>query len=76
MSRDRAWSAVSWVFGFTTFVGVTVIAQFLALEAYESWWASTDAAGQPIPSDTIEFIKWFVGGGVGLLAAKVVGDNV
>jgi hypothetical protein len=66
----------SWLVAFGTFVVVTMVAQLAALAALEAWWSSSDAAGQPIPSDTIEFTKWVVGAGVGLLAGKVVGDRV
>lgn len=73
---DRAWSFLSWLAGFTTFVVVTVIAQNVASELYQAWWDSTDAAGQPIPESTTQFIQWAVGGGIGLLAGKLVGDHV
>jgi hypothetical protein len=73
---DHVWSFFSWLAGFTTFVVVTVIAQYVATGLYQAWWDSSGAAGQPIPAGTTMFLQWAVGGGVGLLAAKFVGDHV
>jgi len=76
MSGDKAWSFVSWIAGFAVFVVATVVMQAIALSVLESWWGSSDAAGQPIPNDTVEFTKWVIGGGVGLLFGKLAGDAV
>lgn len=77
MSKDdHAWTFFSWLIGFATFVAVTVAAQYVARELYTTWWNSTDAVSQPIPDSATMFLDWVVGGGVGLLAAKFVGDHV
>lgn len=73
---DKAWTFASWLVGFSVFVIVAGLVQWGAVALYEAWWNSTDAAGQPIPSGTIKFIEWIVGGGVGLIAGKLAGDSV
>ena len=73
---ESGWSIASWVAGFSVFVVVTAGAQYLAVELYRAVWNSNGAAGQPIPHNTVEFLKWVVGAGVGLGAAKLVGDRV